>query len=195
MSVKKRKFWCAVFETVEKVVKNFQRKQLLAWKCRNCVLFHLSVRYSVQKFNFLCINFLLFFQRIQTRHQILRFWYPYRDYLKKNRYFLVILALFANFKTNARETAQKIEKPMCLWFHFACISGSGFLIFSIKVKVDVHNVYIGTLFCWIFSKRHQQLLVNLSLSGLPLLLWRSRWSPLLLCSFSWSFFSSSECPT
>ncbi len=58
-----------------------------------CMKEYLRICSGSQPHNFLCVNFMLFFQRIQTRHQILLFWYPYRGYLKKKHCFGYISSL------------------------------------------------------------------------------------------------------
>ncbi len=65
----------ADFESVEKVLKKFTQKKLLAKTWRKNALFHI---YSVRQtaYNFFCGIFSQLFQRIQNQRKILRFLTP-----------------------------------------------------------------------------------------------------------------------
>ncbi len=61
-----------------------------------------TLQYCAQNFSalqFFCVNFLLLFQWIRTRHQILPLLIPYRNYFQKIL-FWAILPLFPFFKPN-----------------------------------------------------------------------------------------------
>jgi len=112
--------------------KKFLQIKLLVKACkyRGYVLFHLSCK------NFFCVIFLLFFHRIQIRHEILNFWYPYKIIFKQYNTFVSYKHFLQAFQANAHKMAQKIENifQKCV-FNFACITGFRLIILSKKVQI------------------------------------------------------------
>ncbi len=100
MGVKKRRIW--------RVVKNFPHKKLLSWKCTFSPFS--TVYKSSQPYNFLCVNFFATFSTDSSSASNPAFSDIHIKLNWKN-YFLGHISIFLRtLKSNARKTAQKIEK-------------------------------------------------------------------------------------